>query len=138
MADPRSDRLGLRGTLTLIESAFRLVGGANATGLLASGVAYHAFSTNVDAQGTIKWTAVLFLVGVMSFTVSYVLWLMASVELDQSLGPGENELFRTTKSPEEHRKTGMSFFVVSVFLALASFVCFVLGPLGALRLATKL
>jgi hypothetical protein len=138
MPNTKSERLGLRGTLTLFESAFRLVGGANATGAIASGVAYHAFSANADVQSTIKWAAILFLVGVMTFTVSYVLWLMASIDLDRSLGPEENDLFQTTKSVKEHRKAGKTEFVISIFLALASFACFAFGLLTAIMLTSKL
>jgi hypothetical protein len=138
MADAKSERLGLRGTLSLFESAFRLVGGANATGALAAGVAYHAFAGKVEVQSSIKWAAVLFLLGVMAFTISYVLWLMASLDLDRSLGPGEDALFPSTKTAEAYRKEGKIRFVVSIFLAVASFAFFLFGLLNALRLTSEL
>jgi hypothetical protein len=80
-----SERLGARGTLTLVENALKLLGGANATGALSVGVAYHTFSANTSHQTTIKVAGILFLLGVALFVVAYVLWFMTSIEWDQSL-----------------------------------------------------
>jgi hypothetical protein len=72
MANP-SERLGIRGTLTLVENALKLLGGANATGALAVGVAYHTFSASTSNQTTVKVAGILFLIGVALFAVAYAL-----------------------------------------------------------------
>jgi hypothetical protein len=71
MSNAKPERYGWRGTLGLYEGALRLVGGANATGAIATGVAYHSFSANVSVQGTIKFAGVLFLLGILSFAFAY-------------------------------------------------------------------
>jgi len=58
MGEEKPERLGVKGTLALYESALRLLGAANATGLIAAGAAFHAFDKNAD----LKVMAIIFLV----------------------------------------------------------------------------
>jgi hypothetical protein len=83
--DPPSERLGLRGTLDLISSAFRTAGTANATGAITAGASYRFFSDKPDIQWAIKYIALVFLFGVATFAVSYIMLLLATIEVDQSL-----------------------------------------------------
>ena len=55
----------------MTELALKLLGGANATGALAAGAAYHAFATNAAAQSSIKLAAGLFLFGIFAFAHAY-------------------------------------------------------------------
>jgi hypothetical protein len=70
MTETKSERLGLRGTLTLFESALRLLGAANATGAITAGAALHAFAQEAAApvQNGVKLAVLLFLCGVFAFT----------------------------------------------------------------------
>jgi hypothetical protein len=52
--DPKSDRLGLRGTLDLISTALRTAATANATGAITAGASYRFFSDKPDFQDTIR------------------------------------------------------------------------------------
>jgi hypothetical protein len=61
MGDEKNDRLGLRGRLAHMESALRLLGGANATGAIAAAVAFHTFESHADIQNAVKTAVVLFL-----------------------------------------------------------------------------
>jgi hypothetical protein len=65
-----SERLGLRGRLAHFESTLRLLGGANTTGAIAAGAAFHAFEKNTEVQGTVKTAAALFLFGILAFVVA--------------------------------------------------------------------
>jgi hypothetical protein len=59
--DLPSERLGLRGTLDLISSAFRTAGTANATGAITGGASYRFFSDKPDLQWAIKYITLVFL-----------------------------------------------------------------------------
>jgi hypothetical protein len=80
-----SDRLGLRGRLAHFESALRLLGGANATGAIAAGAAFHAFEKNMDVQNVVKIAAVLFLGGIFAFAMAYVGLFLCTEDIDRSL-----------------------------------------------------
>jgi len=133
MTGEKSERLGLRGRLAHIESALRLLGGANTTGAIASGAALHAFETNVHVQGTIKTVAALFLGGVFTFVISYVGLFIATDDIDHSLHKEgeptwpEYLWWRPLKSAEEYRKSAKRAFAISAISALVSFILFVLG-----------
>jgi hypothetical protein len=66
MGDEKNERLGLRGRIAQIESAIRLLGGANTTGAIAAGAAFHAFEKNVEVQNAVKIAALLFLFGIFA------------------------------------------------------------------------
>ncbi len=83
--DPPSERLGLRGTLDLISSALRTSGTANATGAITAGASYRFFSDKPDLQWAIKYITLVFLFGVATFAVSYIMLLLATIEVDQTL-----------------------------------------------------
>jgi hypothetical protein len=143
MADTKSDRLGVRGTLALIESALKLVGGANATGALSAGVAYHAFIANQLIQQSVARAGVLFLFGVFFFMVAYLCWFFTSVEMDLSLrvkgeeGP-EEALFKGVKTPERSRTSAQRAFLMCAISGAASFSFFALGLALVLQLGIKL
>jgi hypothetical protein len=140
MADIKPDRLGQRGVLALIESAYKLVGGANATGALASGVAYHAFHLNAGVQGTIRNCAIAFLLGTMTFTIAYAVLITASIDLDRSLdGPsGYDDLLLTNKTQAALRKSGKNQLLMSMFIALISLILFFLGIVSVASMAIHL
>lgn len=142
MTDAKSERLGLRGTLALFESALRLIGGANATGLLAAGVAYHSF--NADAQEAIKAAGILFLLGVLGFTVAYVGWFVMSLDIDSSMW-GENEekppypwFQGTKKSIAEHRQSAKRAFILMALAGMGSLLSFLIGFLQVTGIALRL
>ncbi len=132
MTETKSERLGLRGLLALTDSALRLLGGANATGAIAAGAAFHALEKYGDAQRAVKWAAIAFLFGILSFVVGYVGWYVATLEIDMSLRkvdePGPEEIFLIShKSVEDHRRHARGNFILMSFAGLCSFVCFILG-----------
>jgi len=141
----QSERLGVRGTLTLVENALKLLGGANATGALSVGVAYHTFSANTSYQTTIKVAGILFLIGVALFAVAYALWFMTAIEWDQSLKTSKDKdeeslIFDNTKvkSAEEWRKSAKQKFTIVVLLGLASFAVFLYALAHAMYLSMRL
>jgi hypothetical protein len=132
MADTRSERLGVRGTLTLFESTLRLLGGANATGAIASGAALHAFAQNADVQGSIKLAGLFFLFGVLMFVGGYIAMLITTLEMDFSLRkPGETgaeEVFPIQKkTPEESRKSALRHLGALILAGVLSFAFFMVG-----------
>jgi hypothetical protein len=135
-----TDKLGLRGTLTLFESALRLIGGANATGAIAAGAAYHAFAGKAEVQASIKWAATLFLIGVFAFTLSYASWFMTSLDFDRSLTEkgGFDDLFPPVRSREHYRKSGKITFFMTLAFGIASFGCFLFGLGDAITMVTRL
>lgn len=144
MADAKPDQLGLRGTLTLIESALKLLGGANATGALASGVTYHAFAGNVAVQGVVKSAGIFFLYGILAFAIAYMSWFMASFDIDRALRLNEtegavNEFFPTRGGKlTTYQRTAKIMIVVMALTATVSFVVFLLGMTQVIRLSLLL
>jgi hypothetical protein len=142
MDDEKTERLGLRGRLAHIESSLRLLGGANATGAIAAGVAFHAFENNADIQNAVKMAAVLFLFGIFTFTFAYAFLFVATQDVDHSLHKDgeptwpEYLFWVPTKSPEEYKKAAYREFVVVAFGMLASFVLFLIGLSAILFMAT--
>ena len=138
------DRLGLRGTFNLIESTLRIIGGANATGALASGAAFHAFHGNVDAQLYIKTAGVLFLLGVIAFCVAFAGCFCSAVEADKSLrldeGAGAEKILwpNETGTVEEIQKQARNHFIIAMLSGLFSAAFFLFGLLSAIGLALRL
>ena len=135
MKETSSERLGLRGRLALLESTLRLLGTANATGLITAGAAFHAFPQAASASyiNMVKLTAILFLSGICAFIVAYVFWFMSTVKIDLSLHePGEDLrlehiLWNRTKSMEEYRESGKKKFSGAALVGFLSFICLVAG-----------
>lgn len=144
MADTTSERLGLRARLAHFESALKLLGGANATGAIASGAAFHAFAQNADVQSSVKLAAILFLFGIFSFVIAYMGWFMTVLDIDHSLHKeGEATwpeflFWLPTKTAEEYQSSAKKTFVVTMFLGLASFVFFFCGLSTVLLMAIHL
>ena len=140
----KSDRLGLRGRLTHFESALRLLGGANATGAIAAGAAFHAFDKNVDVQSWLKLSAVLFLFGIFTFVIAYITWFVTVLEIDQALyKDGEPEwpddlFMRRPKTTDESKASAKNTFVVMVLVGLLSFIFFFTGFATVLMMAIGL
>src|SRR5215470_14144629 len=92
MGEEKPERLGVKGTLALYESALRLLGAANATGLLSAGAAFYVFDKNTD----LKVMAVIFLVGIIAFGVGYIFWVIVNIDLDHALqGSGDDARVET-------------------------------------------
>jgi uncharacterized membrane protein YhaH (DUF805 family) len=133
MSEEKPERLGLRGRLAHLESTLRLLGGANATGAIAAGAAFHAFDKNMDVQNAVKVAAVLFLFGIFTFAVAYASLFMATHDIDHSLHKeGEATwpeflFWVPTKSPEQYKKQAKWEFIVAMLSGLASFVFFFVG-----------
>jgi hypothetical protein len=144
MTDTKSERLGLRGSLAHFESALRLLGGANATGAIAAGAAFHAFAQNADVQSSVKLTAVLFLFGIFAFVIAYMSWFMTVLEIDHSLHPAgeptwpEYLFWIPAKTSDEHRSTAKRMFAVTLLLGLVSFILFFVGLTCVLLMAIHL
>jgi hypothetical protein len=131
--DPKSERLGVGGTFAIYDSALRLLGGANATGALAAGVAFHAFDGKADIQESLKTIAVLFLLGVLMFSVAYACWLTTRFYIDWALRKAGEEAapedvwFPRVKTFEQNRRDARIGFLVMVLTGLASFALFMFG-----------
>ena len=143
MATKKPDRLGLRGRIAHFDSALRLLGGANATGAIASGAAFHAFAQNADVQTSVKVSAVLFLFGIFTFVIAYMAWFIAILDIDHALHEGDEPLWpeylfwSPTKTAEEYRSAAKWAFGVSMLLGLASFVLFFFGLASVLVMAIR-
>jgi hypothetical protein len=144
MSEEKPERLGLRGRLAHIESTLRLLGGANATGAIAAGAAFHAFEKNVDVQNAVKAAAVLFLFGIFTFVVAYAFLFVTIQEIDHSLHKEgeptwpEYLFWVPTKSAQEYHNAAYWEFVVTGFGLLASFVLFMVGLWFILSMALRL
>jgi|ERR1700730_14799386 len=144
MSDEKPERLGLRGRLAHIESTLRLLGGANATGAIAAGVAFHTFEKNVDVQNAVKTAAVLFLFGIFAFTVAYVALFQATEDIDHSMHKSDEETWPEylfwvpTMSAEKYKTQVKREFVFTILGGLLSFVFFLTGLLWILNMAIHL
>jgi hypothetical protein len=130
--DPKSERLGLRGTFAVYDSALRLLGGANATGALAAGVAFHAFDGKADIQGSLKTIAVLFLLGVLMFSVAYVCWFTTVFYIDWAQRKAGEEApedvwFPRVRTFEQNRRDARIGFVAMTITGVVSFALFMFG-----------
>jgi hypothetical protein len=141
--DPKSERLGVRGTFAVYDSALRLVGGASATGFLAAGAALHAFD-KADIQECLKRIAILFVVGVLMFTFAYIGWFMTVIYIDWALQNTDEEapeevwiLFPRVRTFEQNRRAAKRGFFVLITGGAASFVFFLLGLAHVIFLELK-
>jgi hypothetical protein len=141
VSEEKTERLGVRGTLALFESALRLLGAANATGLLASGAAYQAFGKYSD----LKTMAMVFLAGVFAFGVGYAFWFGINFDRDHALQTPEedarlNSLFPglKNKGAEHSLRSAKHGAVVMYTAGLVSLICFAFGLLTLVRLAVRL
>jgi hypothetical protein len=132
--DPPSERLGLRGTLDLISSAFRPGGTANATGAITAGASYRFFSDKPDLQWAIKHITLVFLFGVLTFTVSYIMLFIATVEIDHSLGRSSAQAewehivwAPPQKTAAEYAQSARRNFLIALLFGSLSIVSFLVG-----------
>jgi hypothetical protein len=144
MSEEKRELLGLKGRLAHFESALRLIGGANATGAIAAGAAFHAFSQNAAVQDSVKTAAILFLFGIFTFVIGYAGLFLTTLDIEHSLYKNDEPLWpeylfwKPTKSAEEYRKAAQREFIVAVFVGLASFVLFFAGLAHVLTMAIRL
>ena len=142
MGDDKDNRLGLRGKLAHMELALRLLGGANATGAIATGIAFHTFENNADIQIAMKTAVVLFLFGVFTFTIAYAALFLATDVIDYSMHKQGEETWPEylfwvpDKSAEEYKTMAKWEFGIALFGGLASFSIFIVGLLVILAMAT--
>jgi hypothetical protein len=138
-----TDRLGLRGRLASLESTIRLLGGANTTGAIAAGAAYHAFEKNAEIQNAVLTAAVFFLFGILTFVFAYAALFFTTHDIDHSMyKEGEPSwpeylFWKPTKTAEEYKTAAKRELTVTVFGALASFVLFMFGLYFVLSMAVQ-
>jgi hypothetical protein len=143
MGDEKNDRLGLRGRLAHMESALRLLGGANATGAIAAAVAFHTFESHADIQNAVKTAVVLFLFGVFAFAIAYTALFFTTEEIDRSMHKQGEETWPEylfwvpTKSAEEYKTMVKWMLGIALFGGLASFSFFIVGLLVILAMANN-
>jgi hypothetical protein len=144
MGDEKSERLGLRGRLAHLESALRLLGGANATGAIAAAIAFHTFENHADIQNAVKTAVVLFLLGICTFTIASAALFVATEDIDHSMHKQGEETWPEylfwvpDKSAEEYKRMVKWEFGVAVFGGLASLSTFILGLAVILFMASYL
>jgi hypothetical protein len=144
MSDEKPQRLGLRGRLTHLESTLRLLGGANATGAIAAGAAFHAFKELPEVQGSVKLAGLLFLGGIFTFAIAYVGLFLATHSIDQSLHNKDEPTWPDhlwwvpTKTAEEYKTEAKWEFAVGLLGGLASFIFFIVGLASVLMMAVHL
>jgi hypothetical protein len=68
--------------IEIYKSGLRLVGAANATGLLAAGAAYQAFEKRSEAQSSIRTIIVFFFAGVVAFIIAQMFMFLLQVYMD--------------------------------------------------------
>jgi hypothetical protein len=144
VTDTKSERLGLKGRMAHFESALRLIGGANATGAIAAGAAFHAFAQNAGVQSSVKAAAILFLSGIFTFLIAYFFLFFTTLDIENALYKGEKStwpeylFWKPEKSAEDYRKAAEREFIVASFAGLASFVCFTVGLASVLWMTINL
>jgi hypothetical protein len=132
--------------IEIYKSALRLVGAANATGLLAAGAAYQAFEKRSEAQSSIKIVIVLFFIGIVTFTISQMTMFLLQMYMNNYFrGQSEPSDWETTilagpdkpTSPTHLLRMARSDFIVMSFSGLAALVLFLsgLGFVGVFLLA---
>jgi hypothetical protein len=81
MTEEKSDQLGLRGLLDVFQSTLRLVGAANATGVISAGVVFHTYDKGGPLSGVMGVVGLIFLFGVLAFVFAYVGLFICILEL---------------------------------------------------------
>ena len=141
MTETKPERLGVRGQLALCESALRLLGAANATGVIAAGAAFHALEKYGHVLWYVKQAAICFLFGVLTFVVGYVCWFWAAVDMDLSLrepDDPEEPLLVKPKSAKEHRRASKRGFNFMLVAGAVSFCFFLLGLIVVMMVSVRL
>jgi hypothetical protein len=128
--------LKFKGLMDIWTASLRLLEAANATGALAAGAAYQAFDKKPEIQSTIKVLVVLFLMGVMLFTLSQIVMFVTQQNMElyfiRLRGPSEWEKVfwnqQEAYNPLVMAKRGYLFMM---FVGMASLACFLLGLVSA-------
>jgi phosphate/sulfate permease len=84
----------------IYNSGLRLIGAANATGVLAAGAAYQAFEKRPEAQSSIKIIIGLFFAGIVAFTISEMSMFLLQVYM--------NNYFRRQSEPSDWEEALLS------------------------------
>jgi allantoicase len=128
--------LGLKGLFDIYQSTLRLVGAANATGAIAAGAAFHSLDKIPEAQSFIKYVVLVFLMGVLAFTISYTGLFVAQMEINSYLAARqttertewEKILLGIIKDPPtKHLLEAKKTWIVMMLAGLLSFLLFVVG-----------
>jgi hypothetical protein len=127
--------LKFKGLMDIWTGSLRLLGAANATGALAAGAAFQAFEKKPEGQSNIKILIVVFLMGVMLFTLSQIVMFVTQQNMEfyflRLREPTEWEKVfwniakqRQQDDPLVAAKTGYLFMG---FFGMALLACFLLG-----------
>jgi len=128
--------LGLKGLFDIYQSTLRLVGAANATGAIAAGAAFHSLDKIPEAQSFIKYVALVFLMGVLAFTVSYLGLFIAELEINNYLAATQTTeraewekivLGIIKEPPTKHLLEAKKTWIAMVLAGTLSFLLFVVG-----------
>jgi hypothetical protein len=97
---------------------------------------YPFFSDKPDLQWAIKYITLVFLFGVATFAVSYIMLLLATIEVDQSLARSseQNEWEKILwaqpqKTAAEYGQSAQRAYLIAILFGGLSALCF-LGGLG--------
>jgi hypothetical protein len=126
-------RLRLKGLLEFYAATLRIVGAANATGAIASGVAFQAFEKLPGAQPAIKNIAIAFLLGVFAFAISHLALFLTQMEMNlyfmgsKKLTEWEKIFWVVSKPRRTYLLSAKKDLIVGIFAGLGSFVLFLFG-----------
>jgi hypothetical protein len=127
--------LKFKGLMDIWTASLRLLGAANATGALAAGAAFQAFDKKPEWQSTIKIFVVLFLIGVMLFTLSQITMFVTQQNRElyflrlREPTEWEKTFWNTERQRQQHKPLAAAKlgYLFMGFIGMASLACFILG-----------
>jgi hypothetical protein len=125
--------LGLRGMMEFLASALRVLGTANAAGGVVAGAALQTFTSRPELHQSVKTAALVFLLGIATFSVSYMAWLTAAIVFERYImalnerADWESTFGKMKKPPAAYLKSGFRFLFAALFFAGISMFCFIGG-----------
>src|SRR5690242_18298227 len=82
MADSDDKPLTIKEFLDLFMTSLKMIGAAHATGAIACGAAYTTFAVTLGVQPAAKSIILIFLFGLLMYTISYTTLLVTIIKFD--------------------------------------------------------
>lgn len=130
---PLPEPMTLKEMLEFYRDALKVLGTGNVTGVIGAAAALHYFAANTLVIGYVKASALAFLLGVVAFSISYLLLALATLNVDDVIRIAASAIAESSRiqlqNPEVHklRRVSESKVRAASISAGISTVCFFVG-----------
>ena len=127
-----SNYLGVSAPFKRIDEVLKLLGGGNAAGVVALGSAYTTFASKPNLLTNIKVAIVLFAVGVLCFSIAYIVITIFRFMTEDDEGKPLTLEREPHSSPPAAGGVFLLILALTSYLSAAAFLCGLLASFVAL------